>query len=511
MAYRRLLGLLVALPAVCQNPCASCHPKEVEGYAASGMARSVGRPIGHPEGRVVHDVSGSRFTIDRSDTGMRHGMVRGGRVVERNIPYFVGSGRTGRSYLASVRGYLFQSPVSYYTARGGWAMSPGFDDDPSADFGRPVEPGCLLCHAGSLRPVAGTRNRYQNPPFGSEAISCDRCHGSAGRHLAKPSRETIVNPVRLRPRARASVCEQCHVAGEVRVPNPGLSLADFRPGMELEDVWTVYTLEREQGAAASEMNAASHAELLALSVCAQASNGSMWCGTCHNPHETPDDPKRYFRKRCIDCHGVALFETHAPPTDDCVRCHMPRRDANNVAHSALTDHEILRSPREKSGQPRRRRLTAWREPAARLRQRNFGLASIEIGERYRYDAAMKEGMTLLAAVRERSPEDTELMSAMARALYGQRRFADSAALLEAAIAQDPDRADHHLHLGSVYMALGKMDEAVKRFELAIELDPGREDAYRNLAALFQATDRPKSASEVIRNHNDFLEDPCCGP
>ena len=474
------------------------------------MARSVGRPTGHPEGRVTHNVSASRFEIDQSETGMRHRMVRGARTVEYNIPAFVGSGRTGRSYLASIRGYLFQSPVSFYAARGEWAMSPGYDDDPNADFSRPVELACLQCHAGGVRPVAGTRNRYHDPTVSLEPISCDRCHGRADQHVGNPSPETIVNPARLPPRARASVCEQCHVAGEVRVPNPGLSVADFRPGMVLEDAWTVYVLEREKGAAVSEVKAVSHAELLALSACAQASQGEMWCGTCHNPHDPVTDPESYYRDRCIDCHGGELFETHEPATEGCVRCHMPRLSANNVAHAALTDHEILRKPRKQSGRPGARRLTAWREPPAGLRERNFGLASIEMGERYQYGSAMKEGLALLTAAQKRFPEDTEVMSAMARVRYGERRFADSVALLEAAIAREPDRADHHLYLGSAYAALGMTSEAIKRSERAIELDPGREDAYRNLAALFDAMNRPERAKEVIRNLDEFLLAGCCG-
>ena len=474
------------------------------------MARSVGHPTGHPEGHVIHDVSAGRFEVDQSETGMRHRMIRGARTVEHDIPFFVGSGRTGRSYLANIRGYLFQSPVSFYAAREGWAMSPGYDGDPDADFTRPVELECLQCHAGGLKPVVGTRNRYEDPVTTLEPIPCDRCHGRAEQHMAKPSPGTIVNPARLPPRARASVCEQCHVAGEVRVPNPGLSVADFRPGMVLEDVWTVYVLEREKAAAVSDVKAVSHAELLALSACAQASEGEMWCGTCHDPHDPVTDPDHYYRDRCIDCHGAELYETHEPPTDGCVRCHMPRLSANNVAHAALTDHEILRQPRRRSGGSGPRRLTEWRKPPEGLRERNFGLASIEMGERYQYGSAVRDGLALLTAVQEGFPDDTEVMSAMARARYGERRFTDSAALLEAAIAREPDRADHHLYLGSAYAALGRPSEAIKRFERAIELDPGREDAYRNLAALFDEMNRPERAKEVIRNLDDFLSGVCCG-
>jgi len=44
---------------------------------------------------------------------------------------------------------------------------------------------------------------------------------------------SIVNPAKLQQAARDSICEQCHLAGEVRIPNPGKSMADFQPGQRV--------------------------------------------------------------------------------------------------------------------------------------------------------------------------------------------------------------------------------------------------------------------------------------
>jgi predicted CXXCH cytochrome family protein len=329
-------------------------------------------------------------------------------------------------------------------------------------------------------------------------------------------RQTIVNPKNLSPRARASVCEQCHLAGEARVPNPGLELADFRPGMELEDVWSVYVLERQSAAPADEMKAVSHAESLALSVCAKSSGDAMWCGSCHNPHETPVNSARSYRKWCLACHGEALLQTHSSPSADCIGCHMPKQGTADVAHAAVTDHRILRDPRNQPAGTARQRLAAWREPAAGLRKRNFGLALIEVGERYRYDLLMQQGLRLLNELRESAASDPAVMrdgavmrdpavmAAIGKALYGRRQFAGAAAMFEAAGEIEPRVADHPLHLGSVYRELGESGKAIEYFERAIQLDPGRRDAYQGLATLFRETSRPQQARGAMLRYEEFL-------
>jgi Flp pilus assembly protein TadD len=398
-------------------------------------------------------------------------------------------------------------------------MSPGYAEDTHADFSRPVTAECLQCHAGRALPVEGTRNRYQGPPFAAEAISCERCHGPSEAHLAHPSRETIVNPKELPPRARASVCEQCHLAGEARVPNPGHTLADFQPGMKLEDVWSAYVLSRPPGAATDAMKAVSHAESLARSGCAQASGEAMWCGSCHNPHETPANAAAYYRGRCLACHGEELPTTHAEPNRDCIGCHMPKQGAADIAHAAVTDHRIPRDPRSRpaagdsqsasgasqSAANAGQQLSVWSEPPAAFRRRNFGLALIEVGERYRYDRLMQEGLRVLSGARESFPRDPAVLAAMAKALYGQRKFSEAAALFETAAEIEPRVAEYALHLGSSYRALGETEKATEYFERAIRLDPGREDAYQALAGLYEATKRPEEARRTLSRHELFLD------
>ena len=153
--------------------CLPCHSKQVESYARTGMGRSISKPS-----KMVHKMAAGTYPL----------------------AWAVGSGNQGTSYLIAIKDALFQSPLSWYTERGAWDLSPGFEKDARPDFFRPVTPDCLFCHSGNVRPRAGTLNRYLDPPFEPAAIDCDRCHGDPAAHLAAPGKKTIVNPSRLEQR-----------------------------------------------------------------------------------------------------------------------------------------------------------------------------------------------------------------------------------------------------------------------------------------------------------------------
>ena len=75
-------------------------------------------------------------------------------------------------------------------------------------------------------------------------------HRVADWQLAHPSAHNIVNPAKLPSRPRDSVCEQCHLSGEARIPHPGRRVADFRPGQALEEVFSVYVFDTSEDIAA---------------------------------------------------------------------------------------------------------------------------------------------------------------------------------------------------------------------------------------------------------------------
>ncbi len=362
LATALFAGPLSGADVAVGDACVACHPSETAAYRETGMGRSISRVPAQPAGSFRHDLSDSGFAIEVRGAEMRQQVERRGLSATHPVDYVIGSGNAAAGYLVSVGNHLFQSPVSYYTESGRWDVAPGYETNPHPDFDRPVTAECLWCHAGRPLAVPFTLNRYEDKVFEQEAISCERCHGSPERHLAKPEASTIVNPSKLAPTQRDSVCEQCHLSGEARILNPGRSFGDFQPGMRLEEIFSVYLYERPADAGAFKV--VSHVEQLASSQCAQLSGEELWCGTCHNPHEPLNQASQY-RSKCESCHDAVSLTGHPEPLGGCIECHMPRKQSYDSGHSAFTDHRIARRPAADVDQEEARTLRAWRDPDGR--------------------------------------------------------------------------------------------------------------------------------------------------
>jgi len=217
------MGSALASPQFAAHACAPCHAKQVEGYFKSGMGRSLSRAFDQPGGSFRHTASGTRFEIAVGGGTMRQRIERRGMEAEYPIDYTIGSGNAGYGFLVKAGDRLFQSPVSYYTKSRKWEIAPGYEAASHPDFNRPVAAECVWCHAGRPLHIAESVNRYREPVFEFEAISCDRCHGPVENHLKRPLAATIVNPRKLPQTLRQGVCEQCHLGGEARVLNLGRS------------------------------------------------------------------------------------------------------------------------------------------------------------------------------------------------------------------------------------------------------------------------------------------------
>ena len=528
-----ILMMAAASPAWSAYPCAQCHPKDVAGFAATQMGRSLGPPTWEPAGSFVHQASNSKFSIDYKDSRMVQRVERDGVKGEHQIAYQVGSGTHAFAYLIEIRGHLFQSPLGYFAGRG-WDMSPGYEAQKSPDFYRPVTQDCLFCHSGRSRPVPGTYNTYASPPFEAEAITCQRCHGPVEAHLRNPAPGSIVNPANLPPRARASVCEQCHLVGDERVPNPGKELADFQPGEDLEDVYSVYVAtDSHDPSESAALRVVSQVQQLALSRCARESGGKMWCGSCHDPHEQPADPKSYFRNRCLACHGTALVKSHPKPTDDCIGCHMPRRPVTDGAHTVFTDHHIERRPKLSIGDCRspigakdashcgaaegssglsivnrqlttvnspRESLVAWHDPPEAFAKRNLGLAEVRVGDRLESPALVSGGFQLLLDCWPNFPRDESVLTEIGRALLAAGHGAEAAPVFEQAIHIEPDVAVNYLHAGLAYEAAHESKKAIENLEKVLQLDPLLEQPYRELAAIYSESGDAAEALEIFERY-----------
>lgn len=431
-------------------------------------------------------------------------MEHEGQNSDYRIDYVIGSGAHASCFLARVGDHLFESPLCYYPGRG-YAMAPGFEDNPAPGYTRPITMECLLCHSDKPLDIPGSLNRYRSPAFDGEAISCDRCHGDSARHLKRPVPGSIVNPAKLPIAERDSVCERCHLAGAIRILNPGKSLADYHPGQTLETAFTTYVASAGPGSQAP-LKVISQSEELAQSQCAIGSKGRLWCGTCHDPHNQRQDAAAY-RAICLNCHREEPAAGHPPKTSDCVSCHMPRREAQDGGHAAFTDHRIARRPGKESPEAPIENLRAWREPPLDLRERNRALALNYAGARYSSPSLVDESYPLLLAAQKKAPNDPDVLAAIARALLTRGQPADAAKTYDRALSIHRDDFSLEDGAGRAYLAEGDQATAALHFERALQLDPLLIPDIEALLQIYGELGDQARSAELMQRVHDAMKTP----
>lgn len=464
----------------------------------NAMARSLSTAAPQPDGRMHHAASDSEISIRHNAAGvMIHRLTSRGLTAEYPVAYAVGAGKVGVSYLIAIPPYLFQSPVSYYSQAAVWDVTPGYEPERVLDFTHPITEGCVFCHANKVNLVAGTDNQFKQPAL--TPISCERCHGPVEEHLRKPVAGSIVNPSKLPPVARDSVCEQCHLEGEVRILNPGKHWQDFQAGAELESVFSTYLVRTP--ASAGE-KAVSHSEQLSLSRCARESGGRLWCGTCHNPHSDASNRQEAVRAACLTCHAALFSAGQHQPASECVSCHMPRVRPNNVAHAAITSHRIaLPSVQAASAvKPVGSELTAWREPAPGLAARNLGLALFQTGSSKNWDQIYRS-YQILSHLPQRDPQ---VLATLGSILLEQKHADIAASLYKQALAEQPLNPRFVYLLGVALNAQGKHEAAIGELRHSIELDPSQPDPYRKLSEIYDGLGLNSLSKETISEYLKFM-------
>jgi len=483
------------------DACRPCHSAIVTSYERTAMAQTSGPARGHVvAGTFTHPSSGIRYTISEDQDGAAltyqsvHDKDGSGRVA---LDYYVGSNTRGRTYLFAIDGFLFQSPVNYYALRSTWDMSPGYERVTTLPLNHPVDATCLFCHASAVQPVsAGTANRFVGAPFLQSGVGCERCHGAGGSHIRDPRPETIINPARLSPEARDSVCMQCHLEGLSRIARSGHRVDDFRPGQRLGDILTVFiSATRDK----QTPGAVSHVESLAASRCKQASGDRMTCSTCHDPHRTPAAAERaeYYRQRCLSCHAP-LANDHHPAERRCTVCHMPRLESPDVSHTAVTDHRILRKPRVDHDAPAPAEIRLAPFGPAQADPRDLGLAYAEIAPRGgAYGQA--RAMELLQRSAESSPADSEVLTRLGFLRHQRGEVNEAEDLYRRALNTGASQPVAAANLAVIRAGQGALGEALSLWQASFDVQPYVEEIGLNLAlAQCLAGQEAKAAVTVDR-------------
>ena len=490
--------------------CAYCHREISQSFLQTGMGRSFYRPGAQPD---IEDYTDNNHVYDRQNN-LHYEMIAAAdgyyqveyrendqavrtHELRRKVDYVVGSGNNNRTYLASENGYINEMPVTWYSEKEIWDLSPGYNRS-NMRFNRPVVAECMHCHNSYNAFEEFSVNRYTGTI--TEGISCERCHGPGQLHVDKHMASadelnrtdvdrTIVNPAHLSAELQMDVCLQCHLQGEISVFKTGKSSSDFRPGMSLKDIKTVFI---EDGLPKGDFRIASHGGRISLSTCFTASNGSMTCITCHNPHEPVQERSRtYFNDRCMDCHATESLTVLQKVTDhsnkgDCVHCHMKQGATSDILHVNFTDHWIRKKIdilSEKESDALFSRETALKlrdffeeeDPAAIIRK---GIAYTNYYDsRHSEPAYLVRAIILLEQGLQDVPEHLDGYYALARAFQLQGKDQQAAAAYQRVLSLDPTHMWTYYQLGRLYL-----DEAPERsvayLARAIHLNPDNPKVWK---------------------------------
>lgn len=490
--------------------CAGCHDDILRSFSLHPMGRSL-VPVESlldqqrysPDTKNPFTILGRRFEIAHQGKRLWHRQAvlddSGKLVAELSLEarWIVGSGAKGYSYLFERDGYLFQTPISWFTQQQRWDLSPGFG--PTVLTGRLVGASCLFCHADRVQEHPQQPNRFVPPsagtPIALHAIGCERCHGPGERHVQSADRWDIVNPAHLLPQLRDAVCEQCHLEGEARILRAGRNLFDFRPGLPLNDFWAVLVQGRQHG---EDTKAVNHVEQMHQSKCFAHAVDSvkLGCITCHDPHVSigPAQRQSYYRPKCLLCHD-GTKETpvcseplprrkQVSPQDSCIDCHMPRYRSWDVAHTATTDHRILRRPMEGSNAARPGRPNLDNVPLVDFyrdrfaagdpqTERNLGLGMLKL-IRMNMLRPQREGdraLRLLESALGRDPSDGTVRQGKVEAYLFLNRSAEALSEAEVLVPQQPENGE--LLVQSAYAAegSGQPERAREYWRRAVEINP----------------------------------------
>lgn len=511
--------------------CQSCHEKEYEGYQSHGMAHSFYKVSPQKEIEIfpspivtVGDLSYRAYKENGKYYQEEFKMLNGEKIhsLVREMIYIVGSGNAARTYMTVVNELFYQMPLTFYTQKKKWAMSPGYDAS-NARFDREIPDRCMACHNSYPEAVPKLPGAYKSMP---EGIGCERCHGPGDLHVKERTETeevegidyTIVNSKHLNLDKRLDVCQQCHLHGAVSFLQEGETANGFRPSLTLSAHTVLY--EEKLKPNSGKISVISHAQRMKESACfTQTVNSKkpMDCTTCHNPHEGfRESGAAYFNKTCISCHQqvqdkvVEAEKVNHTASSNCISCHMPKVEADDVPHSSFTDHKV-RVVKENDGvtfsdgsKSEDVELSSYYDLKDNpLKDAYEGVAYIVFGQQNGNKGATEKGVSILQEALKSQPNYSEGQFLLGMALFRLGRFDEAVAPLEKSIASEAEIPERLNTLAQVYEAIGETDKPAALYEKALSVQPRSAAIRTNYGRFLEAQG---DVSGAINQYKQSIKD-----
>jgi len=184
---------------------------------------------------------------------------------------------------------------------------------------------------------------------------------------------------------------------------------------------------------------------------------------------------------------------------------MPHLRPVDVAHSAITDHRIVRRPvpQPPTAPGAKAELRPWREPDSAVAQRDLGLAYFEWTADHADPDKLVRAYELLSNLPP-GARDPKVLADLASILLQHGQHGLAVQLFAKAARADPANARYAYCLGEAQERTGNLFGAIEELRRSIRLDPSQADTYLSLAHIYEGMGRQAQKEQVIREYLRFM-------
>ncbi len=517
--------------------CSLCHIEIFNTFKQNGMGRSLYVPTAQ---NIIEDYQSNTKIYDENNNLYYEAIHKDGVFYQKEyrpenentapheliykVDYIIGSGNHTRSYLRKENGFIYEMPMTWYSQKRKWDLSPSYNLW-NQRFSRPIIQECMNCHNSYTQYQDYSTNQFDDPiPHG---IGCERCHGPGLEHVKKRMYEetdlsasgsldsSIVNPAYLSASKQVDVCFQCHLQGEMTVFKKGKQQTNFKPGMDITEIKSIY-IDSDQNP--TNPSIASHGLRMLMSLCYINSQGKMYCTTCHDPHTSIDKtPVSNYSKACLSCHRAELLsnsnqEIDHRPAANCVSCHMLKSETSDIPHVTGTDHWIRKSPqvrtkRELQNKEIVKKLISLEpvfkesDSAADIR---LGIAYIKYFEAKQPDANyLNKGISLIKSGLLNQPDHSSGLFYLGKAYAHRKEYLQAESQFKRVISIDSKNALAHFELAKMQSIRGKIKLAKNSLLTSIKLFNNNANAYNNLGNIYSELNQLQEAATAYKRAIDI--------